>query len=320
MTRPNSPFASLDIGSNTVRLLFAEREPDHGFRTLRIERRITRLGGNFSLSGHLHPDSQKRTLEALRELATLLKKEGVSRVFAAATGVIREARNGNTFLSRIQAETGISPRLLTGEEEGRLMLSGVLWGAPKEAPVRMVADIGGWSTEILWIEEGKIRKTMSTPLGAVSLCENFLKSNPPSPAEINSLGQYLQEAGEEFFREFDNSGWRNDRQSPLVGTAGTVTTLAAIDLNLAQYDSQKVTGHRMSLKTLEKNFNLLASLPKEQRRQIPGMEKGREDLILSGTQIILRLMESLGFEVLLVVDSGLLEGILLDGLSRIQSA
>ncbi len=199
MTRTASRFASLDIGSNTVRLLIAEKDPERGFRPLRIERRITRLGGGFSLSGHLHPDSRKRTLEALQEFSALLKKERASAVFAVATGVVREARNGKDFLARIQANTGISPRLLTGEEEGRLMLRGLLWGVPRTVPVRMAVDIGGWSTEVLWIEDEKIRKTVSAPLGAISLCENFLKSDPPNPAEIESLAQYLREAGAEVF-------------------------------------------------------------------------------------------------------------------------
>ncbi len=102
----------------------------------------------------------------------------------------------------------------------------------------------------------------------------------------------------------------------MVGTAGTITTLAAIDLKLERYDSQKVTGHGISRRTLEQLFSSLSSLTKEKRRQVPGLEEGREDLILSGTQIVLRLMEGLGFESLLVVDSGLLEGVLLEGIKE----
>ena len=319
MTPPEDLFASLDIGSNTVRLLLAEPDPDRVFRPVRVERRITRLGGGFSLSGHLHPDSQRRTIEALREFTGLLRSKGVSRVFAAATGVAREARNGRDFLSRVRGETGISVRLLSGEEEGRMMLRGLLWGVPKGISVRLAADIGGWSTEVLWIEAGQLRKTASVPLGAVSLSENFLHSDPPTSAELRSLSQFLREAAEGLSREFQDAGWRSDRQTPLAGTAGTLTTLAAIDLKLTEYDPQKVTGHRIPRITLEEIFSTLASLPKELRRKIPGLERGRVDLILPGTQIALHLMEALGFESLLVVDSGLLEGILLDGLAAISS-
>jgi exopolyphosphatase / guanosine-5'-triphosphate,3'-diphosphate pyrophosphatase len=309
-------FASLDIGSNTVRLLIAESDPVHEFHPLRIERRITRLGGGFSLSGHLHPESQERTLEALRDFALIAKKEEASSVFAVATGVIRAASNGKEFLARIRKESGIPARVVTGAEEGRLMLRGVLWGVPQGVPVRMATDIGGWSTEVLWIEEGKARQTLSAPLGAVSLCENFLKTDPPDPAEIRVLVRYLREAGEELLREFEKSGWKNDGRSPLIGTAGTISTLAAIDLKLTEYSPQRVTGHRLSRQTLEGIFSYLVSLPKEKRRRIPGLEEGREDLILSGTRIALALMETFAFEALLVVDSGLLEGILLEGLDQ----
>ena len=314
MIPPDSLFASLDIGSNTVRLLIAKADPRRGFRPVRRERKITRLGGGFSLSGHLHPDSQMRTLEAVRGFAALLKNEGVSRVFAAATGVVREARNGRDFLSRVRDETGVGPRLLTGEDEGKLMVRGVLWGVPGGVPVRMAVDIGGWSTEVLWIEGGRPRKTASLPLGAVSLCENFLHGDPPTAAEVCSLVLFLKDAANTLSREFADAGWRTEGRAPLVGTAGTLTTLAAVDLQLAEYDPQKVTGHRLSRKTIGEIFSSLVSLPKEKRRETPGLEEGREDLILAGAQVALRLMEGLGFESLLVVDSGLLEGILLEGL------
>ena len=102
-------------------------------------------------------------------------------MFAVATGVVREARNGKDFLARIQEQTGIPPRLLTGEEEGKLMLRGVLWGVPKGIPVRMVVDIGGWSTEVLWIEDGKIRKTGERPPGSGFPLREFFEIGPSEP-------------------------------------------------------------------------------------------------------------------------------------------
>jgi len=309
-----SRFASLDIGSNTVRLLLAERRGEKTFRPIRIERRITRLGGNFSLAGYLHPEAVARTIAALRDFATILKTEQVAKTFAVSTGVVREARNGDRFLELVREETGILPRLLRGEEEARLMLKGVLWGVPVAIPVQMVIDIGGWSTEIIWIQHGNIHKTVSAPLGAVSLCEKFLKSDSPKTAEIESLEQSLRDSVQKFFREFAEEGWRNGAPSPLVGTAGTITTLAAIDLKLNLYAPEKVTGHQISTKRLMQIFAFLALLPKEQRHLIPGLEEGREDLILSGTKLLIQLMDFFGFDNLLIVDSGLLEGVLVDRL------
>jgi exopolyphosphatase/guanosine-5'-triphosphate,3'-diphosphate pyrophosphatase len=315
---PPSVFASLDIGSNTVRLLLAEKTEDKTFRPIRVARKITRLGGNFSLTGYLHPESVARTLEALRQFAAILKKEKVQEIFAVATGVVREAKDGKRFLAQVWENAGISPRLLSGKEEAGLMLKGVLGGVPEGIPVRMIVDIGGWSTEVLWIEDGKVRNTVSAPLGAVSLCENFLKADLPKISETESLDQYLKDAVHEFFHEFEDSGWKNDGKSPLVGTAGTITTLAAIDLKLTDYDPQKVTGHQINRGTLMHLFSFLASLPKEKRRLVPGLEEGREDLILSGVKVVMHLMDFFGFKNLLVVDSGLLEGVLLDGLAKLS--
>jgi exopolyphosphatase / guanosine-5'-triphosphate,3'-diphosphate pyrophosphatase len=311
-------FASVDIGSNTVRLLLAEKTGEKIFHPLRVERRITRLGGNFALMGYLHPASMERTLAALRDFAAILEKEKAVETFAVATGVVREARDGKRFLETVREKTGIFPRLLTGEEEARLMLKGVLGGVPEGIPVRMVVDIGGWSTEVLWIENEKVRKTVSAPLGAVSLCENFLKSDLPKISETESLDQYLQDSIGEYFHEFEESGWVRDARSPLVGTAGTITTLAAIDLKLTEYNPQKITGHRISRKTLREIYSFLSSLPKGKRRLVPGLEEGREDLILSGVKVVLQLMDFFGFEDLLAVDSGLLEGVLIDGLAKLS--
>jgi exopolyphosphatase/guanosine-5'-triphosphate,3'-diphosphate pyrophosphatase len=183
----------------------------------------------------------------------------------------------------------------------------------------MVVDIGGWSTEVLWVEKGKVRKAVSAPLGAVSLFENFLKSDLPKVSEMESLDQYLQDVVREFFHEFADSGWESDGKSPLVGTAGTITTLAAIDLKLTAYDPRQVTGHQINLETLMKVFSFLASLPKNKRRLVSGLEEGREDLILSGVKVVMQVMKFFGFENLLVVDSGLLEGVLLDGLAKLSS-
>lgn len=316
---PSSIFASLDIGSNTVRLMVAEKMEGKMFHPLRVERKITRLGGKFSLMGHLHPEAVERTIEALRQFAGILKQERAREVFAVATGVVREAKDGERFLEKVRENTGFFPRLLSGEEEAKLMLKGILWGAPEGTAVGMVVDIGGWSTEVLWIENGKARKTLSASLGAVSLCEGFLKSDLPKIAEIESLDQYLKDTIGEIFYEFKEAGWKNEGKSHLVGTAGTITTLAAIDLELRDYDAQRVTGHRISRKTLTQMFSYLSSLPKDKRRLVPGLEEGREDLILSGTKVVIHLMDFFGFEHLLVVDSGLLEGVLLDGLAQKSS-
>ena len=316
---PDPRFASLDVGSNTVRLLVAERTPSGSFRPLRIERRITRLGGDFSADGNLDEKAMHRTLEALTAFADLLKPERPEKIFAVGTGVLREAKNEKAFVERVRKHTGLPLRVVTGEEEAGLMLKGVLGALPETTSSRIVADVGGWSTELVWVEGQEPRKMQSVPVGTVALTERFLNKDPPPQEDLEPLSAWTKRIFGEIRKAFEKEGLRMEGLHPhLVGTAGTMTTLAAIDRGLTVYDPQKITGHRISRSALEKIYFHLRSIPVEERRQVPGLEKGREDLIIAGGVIALNLLEVFGLETLMVVDSGLLEGILLDGLERMS--
>jgi len=308
-------FASLDVGSNTVRLLIAEPEPDRTYRMLRRERIITRLGGNFSAARGLNEASMERTIEALRSFGELLQRENVGKVFAAGTGVLREARNGLAFRERVRERTGILLRLLTGEEESLLMLRGVLSSLRDPDAPHLVTDVGGWSTEVLWAEKGEMIRTASLGLGAVALTEKFIHHDPPVTSELDALNEYIRPPLRELHRRWEKEGGRLEDLHPrLVGTAGTAATLAAIDLNLSAYVPQKINGHRISLLGLGEINRRLQSLPLEDRRKVAGLEKGREDLIVAGSAVLLNLLEIFERSALEVIDAGLLEGILLEGI------
>jgi exopolyphosphatase/guanosine-5'-triphosphate,3'-diphosphate pyrophosphatase len=311
-------YASLDVGSNTVRLLIAERIEGGKIQPLRVERRVTRLGGNFSKEGELDEAAMERTLGTLAVFADLLKKERVRGTLAVATGVLREAKNGKVFIQRVFEHTGLSLRLVSGEEEGCLMLKGVLGSLADKTPTRMVADVGGWSTEILWVEGDEPKRIRSVPLGVVALAEKFLRNDPPQPEELEYLEMSARRVLREIREWFEREGLPFEDLHPhLLGTAGTMTTLAAIDQGLQVYDPQKISGHRIRRPDLEKIYLYLRSLPLRERRNVSGLEKGREDLIVAGAAVVLNLLEAFDLETLVVVDSGLLEGVLLDGISRI---
>lgn len=310
-------FASLDVGSNTVRLLIAEPHPDLTLRTLRRERMITRLGGDFSAARRLDKASMERTMEALRSFGELLRREKIEKVFAAGTGVLREARNGLAFLERVRETTGLRLRLLTGEEEAHLMLRGVLISLRDPDASHLVSDVGGWSTEVLWVEKEERVRTASLELGAVALSEKFIHHDPPLASELEALDESIRSPLGELRRRWENQGGRGENLHPrLVGTAGTATTLAAMDLTLSAYDPQRINGHRISLPRLEEINHRLRSLPLDERRKIIGLEEGREDLIVTGSAILLNLLQIFERSALEVIDSGLLEGILLEGMER----
>lgn len=312
-------YASLDVGSNTIRLLIAEWAGEETIRPLRVERSITRLGGNFSKMKGLDSLAMNRTIKSLQSFSRLIRAYQAQSVFGVATGVLREAKNRRSFLQEVLRRTGLTLRLLSGQEEAHLMVQGVLGSLKQVKPWLRVVDIGGWSTEIIWVEKGVVRKTVSVGLGTVELCEKFLKSDPPNAHEMKKLEQKVEGILHNVIQ-----GWRGERlrkkkgQGGLVGTAGTITTLAAIDLGLSVYDPEKITGHCISRSRLGQILSHLRSLPAWERRRIPGLEMGREDLILSGAVVVLKILELFGLQEMMVVNSGLLEGVLMDGLSRLR--
>ncbi len=306
-------YASFDVGSNTVRLLIAEKS-DGGFRPVRIERIITRLGGNFSAAQELDRASMDRTLGALRTFAALIKQEKAETIFAVGTGVLRTAANGGEFIRRVREETGISLRVISGEEEGRLMLKGVFWSLRDLGPKRLVMDIGGWSTEVIWAEKGEPQEVLSLPLGVVSLTENFLHADPPAAEDRRAMEKNIKEILIQAREDFEKKNLSvSSLEKDLIGTAGSVTTLAAIDLRLANYHHARINGHRMSRAAVRRIYDQLVSITAEERLKIPGLEKGREDLVIPGTAIVSAALDVFAPENILVIDSGLLEGVLLDG-------
>jgi exopolyphosphatase/guanosine-5'-triphosphate,3'-diphosphate pyrophosphatase len=311
-------FASLDVGSNTVRLLIAEAESPQEFRPLRVERIITRLGGGFSESGKMAEASMERTIEAIRTLTDLCRRERAEKIFAVGTGVLRAASNRGEFLERVKRRTSVSLRVVSGVEEARLMLRGVLWSIQERHLPRLVADIGGWSTEILWAEGETPLETASLDLGVVAFTEKFLKHDPPLPEEVGALENRARKIIREVREAWEGKGRSlGSLHGHLVGTAGTATTLAAMDLGLAVYDPRKISGHRISLEGLRGLYLRLRSLPSGERLKLPGLEKGREDLIVAGAAIMILLLEGFDRQALEAIDSGLLEGVLLEGMKDI---
>jgi exopolyphosphatase/guanosine-5'-triphosphate,3'-diphosphate pyrophosphatase len=286
-----------------------------------VERIITRLGGNFFPGKRLDKISQERTLEALRSFAELLGREGVNKVIAAGTGVLRQAKNRSAFVRAVREQTGFSLRILSGQEEAQATLRGVLGSLRDRSTPRLITDVGGGSTEIIWMEGQTLRKTVSLNLGAVGLTEKFLSTDPPSSTEMEALKRFVHSALQRVLRQWERGGLRTQDLHPrLVGTAGTATTLGAIDLSLSVYDPGKVNGHRISISKLRRMYRRFSSLPLEERVKLPGLEKGREDLILAGSSILLNLMEVFRRSALEVIDSGLLEGILLEGIAEMQNS
>jgi exopolyphosphatase/guanosine-5'-triphosphate,3'-diphosphate pyrophosphatase len=302
-------LASIDVGSNTLRLLISEPAVFGSFRPIQTERRITRLGENFLPEKTLQLPAIERSISALQEFVELMQRRGVSQYLAGATAVVREASNGRSFLEQVRARTGLRVSVLSGSEEARLSLLGVASVIPDSKTGMAIFDIGGGSTELVWksAEKGDALESSSMPVGVVHLTETFLPQDPPGSEACAKLRRYVSSilSGVVSFPGTGNTTlW--------VGTAGTVTTLASMWLELPEYDPGKINGTVLERRWLADLCAELAQMKIAHRSKLPGLEPGREDIILAGGLVTLELMDTFGFCRFTVSDAGVLEGLLLD--------
>jgi len=295
--------AAIDLGTNTARLLIGSIDSGPVIRPLAVKRVVTRLGGGFTREKGVSAEARERTLAALRDFAADMRRYTVDRVRAVATSAVRDAVNGRAFADEVFSETGIRLEIIDGHEEALLTLRGVVSGLGREGDF-LVFDIGGGSTEYTLARGTNPLFTRSLPLGVVRLTEG----KGAVPAMEEKISRELDILRSEMVREGHSSF---PAGSTLVGTAGSVTTLAALDMELTPYDPLKVQGYILSMVAIRRIFDRLLPLTPEQRLLLPGMEKGREDLIVAGILITLKTMELFGFDSLTVSDTGILEGILL---------
>jgi len=299
-------IASIDIGSNTARLLILEPTSDQKFNLLVSKRNITRLGEGIDAQGKLTEHRMQTTLKVLARFRQICLENGDPPLFAVATSAVREASNGQEFVRLAKKETGIDIKIITWEEEARLTLEGVYWKIPHENRRVITFDIGGGSTEFILSEGENIKDFCSTSLGVVRLTEKFITQHPVDEKEYRSLQNHLQD-------ELQTVKNKLPAFLPelLIGTAGTVTTLAALKGNIYPYDPEKIHGSTFSRPEAESILDDLKGKSLSQRLLLKPMEPGREDLIIAGTAIVLETMRVFGCEILTVSEYSLREGLIL---------
>jgi exopolyphosphatase/guanosine-5'-triphosphate,3'-diphosphate pyrophosphatase len=287
--------AAIDLGTNTTRLLIAdvnaERVEEISGRTT-----ITRLGEGVDARRRLLPLPIARVRNVLADYRRELESLGAERTLAAATSAVRDAENGEAFLGEIEWSYGFTTRLLTGEEEAELTLRGV-GEAGHDA---LVVDIGGGSTELIGAGT-----RISTELGSVRLTERFLPSDPPTEDELDTLGAATRSVLAEQVPETLTA-----RRA--IGVAGTITSLAALDLGLLEYDRDRVHGHRLGDAAVKAQLERLAALPLAERRQVPGLEPERAPVIVAGAVLLREIMHHFGLASIEASERDILHGIALE--------
>jgi exopolyphosphatase/guanosine-5'-triphosphate,3'-diphosphate pyrophosphatase len=300
-------FASIDIGSNTVRLLVMERLSDGQFREIDSERKITRLGEGMNDKKCLLPHRMKNTIEVLSGFVEKCQKYEDIPIRVIATSAVREASNKEEFCKIAKESLGLTIEVISWEEEARLSVTGALWKMNNKNKFTLIFDIGGGSTEFIFSQDGQVLKCAGTSLGVVRLTEKYITKDPVDPEELANLQKYLESELALVKKKLGNR-----QPETLIGTAGTVTTLAALHMNLYPYDPEKIHQTELTRPIIQNIFDDLKGKSIEERKNLKPLESGREDLIIAGISIVLETMRTFSCNKLTVSEYSLREGILLD--------
>ena len=297
--------AAVDIGTNSTRLLVADVDgADAPLRTLDRRMTITRLGQGVDATHRLAPDAIERTVTVLREYRDVIDKLGAQRVRAAATSASRDASNRADFFDVARdALGGVDLELIPGDEEARLSFVGATTGLKEPAPY-LVVDIGGGSTEFV-VGTDAPEGLLSVDTGCVRLTEQFLHGDPPRPEELSQAVSVVRDHLLDVARELP--GVRDART--LVGLAGTITTVAAIEMGLAEYDPERIHHFRLTRAAAEDVFRTLATETLEQRRHNPGLDPDRADVIVGGAVVLVSILRAFEFDEVLVSEADILDGL-----------
>ncbi|HNA25597.1 MAG TPA: Ppx/GppA phosphatase family protein [Nitrospira sp.] len=306
-------LAGIDIGTLTCRLLIAELAPSGTLRELRSDRRILRLGQGVDRDRMLRGDAMARVAETLKEWCTLMEGYQLDASIAVATSAVRDAGNREEFVRLIHRQTGLEIQILSGEEEARRTILGIRSGLPAGVSDVLALDIGGGSTEFILDRPGQTPMMRSVDIGVVRLCERLLRHDPPTSEEIHQAREWVRAETVTAVGEMTLPVGLT-----FVGTAGTITSLAAMAQQLPTYEPARIHNYRLARTVVEELESTLLARTKSERVGLPGLEANREEVIAAGAIILRTVMETVKIPSLLVSDLGLREGVLLDLATRLD--
>ncbi|MGC2163130.1 MAG: exopolyphosphatase [Silvibacterium sp.] len=296
-------FAAIDIGSNSCRLKIA-RVVRHGLRMVHEDREVTRLGASVFEAGLVSPDAMAATLRALKRFYKAVQMHGADQVRAVATAAMRDARNGRAFLAWVKDETGWDVEIISGLEEGRLIHRGVMSNEPGTAGRCLLIDVGGGSCEVSLSDHKRIVETVSLPLGAVRLTQEFLKSDPPTRDEIVRMKKFVA-------RELRRASRKivPERVRVVIATSGTAAALSAASQAMHKARPSK-RQYQAPVADVAKLAAKLTKMNNAARSAVPGIGPRRSEIIVAGAHVYAELLEHFGLPGLRYSDMGLRDGVL----------
>jgi exopolyphosphatase/guanosine-5'-triphosphate,3'-diphosphate pyrophosphatase len=290
--------AAVDCGTNTIRLLVGAL-PDIAVR----ESRIVRLGQGVDATGRLADEALDRTFAALDDYAAMVREQGATRVRLCATSAVRDAANGEVFVRGVEERLGVSPDILTGDQEAALAFDGAIRNltGPAPEPV-LVVDIGGGSTELVLGSGGRVDEAHSMDIGSVRLHERHLAGDPPTAEQVQSCVADID-------AHLDAAPVPIGVAQTVVGVAGTTLTVAAGVLGLPAFDRAAIDQSRLAVADVTAYVERLVAMPVEERLALPFMNPGRADVVGAGALILARVLARAGVETVIASESDILDGI-----------
>jgi exopolyphosphatase/guanosine-5'-triphosphate,3'-diphosphate pyrophosphatase len=296
--------AGIDCGTNSIRLLIADSAGD-GLTDVVREMRVVRLGQGVDRTGRLAPDALERTRVALHDYAGAIREHGAQRVRMVATSATRDAANRAEFVAMVHAELGVEPEVITGHEEAALSFTGAVSVLGHPSGPLLVVDIGGGSTELVRGSDGELR-AHSMDVGCVRMTERHLHDDPPTAEQVAATVADLHAA-----IAAARADVRLDPDVTFIGVAGTVTTIAAIALNLDRYDPDVIHGATITAEQVHEVTDRLLRMTHAERAALPVMHPGRVDVIGGGAIVLRTLVEESGVEKVVASEHDILDGIAL---------
>ncbi|MGZ0151402.1 Ppx/GppA phosphatase family protein [Kribbella sp. WER1] len=294
--------AAIDCGTNSIRLLIADLV---GGRLVEVDRRMTivRLGQGVDATGAFAPEALERVFAATEDFAAVIRSDAVARVRFVATSAARDVSNRDEFFAGIEQRLGVSPEIISGDEEAALSFRGATSGIDLPEPY-LVTDIGGGSTELVLGDRTGVRAAQSLDIGSVRLTERHVTSDPTASAELAAITRDIDAL-------LDATTVPLQEARALIAVAGTATTVAAVALNLPEYDRTAVHHARLTKDQLRETTTWLTTSTHAERAAVPSIHPGRVDVIGAGALILQRLVDRLPIDALVVSEHDILDGVAL---------
>ncbi|MEJ5226733.1 hypothetical protein [Thermodesulfovibrio sp.] len=298
--KPTEIIAVIDVGSNTIRILIGKLQKDKIIKIYH-DRAVTQLGKNINTTKRLNNNSIEKSIKIIKKFKAIAEEFNSTEIIAIGTSALRESLDGQDFCNKVREESGLSLKIITGNQEAYYMLEGIVAGLKVQKKELFAIDIGGGSTEWIYLDGQEILKG-SIPSGALRDYKIFFKSDPPLQFEIENFYQDLRKKIEKNIPLL--------RINKIYVTGGTATTIAMIEKKLDFYSSEDVHLTKISIKNLKSIFSKISKIPVNSRKNIAGLTQDRAGIIIPGIIIMDSICEYVKAKEIIVSDYGLMEGIM----------